>query len=34
VRESIGSILKAQAQKEASDRWIESLKKKAFIRFF
>lgn len=34
VRTTIEGILKAQEKKEAEDRWVESLKKKAFIRFF
>lgn len=34
VRESIEGILRAQEQKETQQRWIDSLKKKAFIRFF
>jgi peptidyl-prolyl cis-trans isomerase SurA len=34
VRESIEATLRAQTQKEAQERWMESLKKKAFIRFF
>lgn len=34
VRESIEDTLRAQEQKAAGDRWIQSLKKKAFIRFF
>lgn len=34
VRTTIEGTLKAQEQKEAGDRWVASLKKKAFIRFF
>jgi peptidyl-prolyl cis-trans isomerase SurA len=34
VRTSIESTLKAQEQKEAGERWVQSLKKKAYIRFF
>lgn len=34
VRTTIEGTLKAQEQKEAGDRWVQSLKKKAFIRFF
>lgn len=34
VRTTIESTLKAQEQKEAGDRWVQSLKKKAYIRFF
>jgi peptidyl-prolyl cis-trans isomerase SurA len=34
VRASIESTLRAQEQKDAQQRWIDSLKKKAFIRFF
>jgi parvulin-like peptidyl-prolyl isomerase len=34
VRGNIEGILRAQEQKETQQRWIDSLKKKAFIRFF
>ena len=34
VRGTIETTLRAQAQKEAQARWMDSLKKKAFIRFF
>lgn len=34
VRGSIEATLRAQEQKEAQQRWIESLKKKAFIQLF
>ena len=34
VHLTIEATLRAQAQKDAQDRWIESLKKKAFIQFF
>jgi peptidyl-prolyl cis-trans isomerase SurA len=34
VRGAIEATLRAQEQKEIQQRWIESLKKKAFIRFF
>lgn len=34
VRDNIEGILRAQEQKGAQQRWIESLKKKAFIRYF
>ena len=34
VRENIEGILRAQEQKDVQQRWIESLKKKAFIRYF
>lgn len=34
VRGSIETTLRAQAQKVAQDRWMASLKEKAFIRFF
>lgn len=34
VREDIEKALRTQEQKEAQQRWIESLKKKAFIRIF
>jgi parvulin-like peptidyl-prolyl isomerase len=34
VRGTIETTLRAQQQKEIQQRWIESLKKKAFIRFF
>jgi parvulin-like peptidyl-prolyl isomerase len=34
VRSSIEATLRTQEQKDAQQRWIASLKKKAFIRFF
>lgn len=34
VRDSIQQILRAQEQKVVVQRWIDSLKKKAFIRYF
>ncbi len=34
VRVTIQNTLKAQEQKESGDRWIQSLKKNAYIRFF
>lgn len=34
VRSSIETTLRAEAQKEEKQRWIGSLKKKAFIRYF
>lgn len=34
VRADIEKTLRTQAQQDAQQRWIESLKKKAFIRFF
>ena len=34
VRDSIQTTLRAQQQKVAEQRWIDSLKKKAFIRYF
>ncbi|HUE36350.1 MAG TPA: peptidyl-prolyl cis-trans isomerase [Candidatus Acidoferrum sp.] len=34
VRDGIEKTLKTQAQQDAQKRWIESLKKKAYIRFF
>jgi len=34
VRDSIQQTLRTQEQKVAEQRWIESLKKKAFIRLF
>jgi parvulin-like peptidyl-prolyl isomerase len=34
VRDTIEGSLRTQEQKEAQQRWVESLKKKAFIRFF
>ncbi|HXB57974.1 MAG TPA: peptidyl-prolyl cis-trans isomerase, partial [Candidatus Acidoferrales bacterium] len=34
VRGSIETTLRTQQQKDIQQRWIESLKKKAFIRFF
>ncbi len=34
VRETIDTTLRGQAQKDAEDRWMNSLKKKAFIRYF
>jgi peptidyl-prolyl cis-trans isomerase SurA len=34
VRDGIQQILRAQEQKVAEQRWLESLRKKAFIRYF